>query len=87
MTGASIMCISVLLTYFGTLKYRNQSDEYIATVDLKLIFNQIFIALKNKSFLIFFGYLFIVVSWGMEVITNIYEYIFGNLNQLCLPHI
>ena len=41
MTGASIMCISVLLTYFGTLKYRNQSDEYIATVDLKLIFNQI----------------------------------------------
>ena len=73
MPGASIMCISVLLTYFGTLKYRNQSDEYIATVDLKLIFNQIFIALKNKSFLIFFfGYLFIAVSWGMGSSLQIY---------------
>ena len=73
MTGASIMCISVLLTYFGTLKYRNNSDEYIATVNLKLILNQIFIALKNKSFLIFFfGYLFIAVSWGMGSSLQIY---------------
>ena len=52
MTGATIMCISVLLTYFGTLKYRNHSDAKIATFNLKLILNQIFIALKNKSFLI-----------------------------------
>jgi len=73
MTGATIMCISVLLTYFGTLKYRNNSDEYIATVNLKLILNQIFIALKNKSFLIFFfGYLFIAVSWGMGSSLQIY---------------
>jgi GPH family glycoside/pentoside/hexuronide:cation symporter len=73
MTGASIMCISVLLTYFGTLKYRNHSDAKIATFNLKLILNQIFIALKNKSFLIFFfGYLFIAVSWGMGSSLQIY---------------
>ena len=73
MTGASIMCISVLLTYFGTLKYRNHSDAKIATFNLKLIVNQIFIALKNKSFLIFFfGYLFIAISWGMGSSLQIY---------------
>ena len=73
MTGASIMCISVLLTYFGTLKYRNHSDAKIATFNLKLILNQIFIALKNKSFLIFFfGYLFIAISWGMGSSLQIY---------------
>ena len=73
MTGATIMCISVLLTYFGTLKYRNHSDAKIATFNLKLILNQIFIALKNKSFLIFFfGYLFIAVSWGMGSSLQIY---------------
>ena len=73
MTGASIMCISVLLTYFGTLKYRNHSDAKIATFNLKLILNQIFTALKNKSFLIFFfGYLFIAISWGMGSSLQIY---------------
>ena len=73
MTGATIMCISVLLTYFGTLKYRNHSDAKIATFNLKLILNQIFIALKNKSFLIFFfGYLFIAISWGMGSSLQIY---------------
>ena len=73
MTGASIMCISVLITYFGTLKYRNHSDAKIATFNLKLIVNQIFIALKNKSFLIFFfGYLFIAISWGMGSSLQIY---------------
>ena len=73
MTGATIMCISVLLTYFGTLKYRNHSDAKIATFNLKLILNQIFIALKNKSFLIFFfGYLFIAISWGMGSYLQIY---------------
>ena len=73
MTGATIMCISVLLTYFGTLKYRNHSDTKIATFNLRLILNQIFIALKNKSFLIFFfGYLFIAISWGMGSSLQIY---------------
>ena len=73
MTGASIMCISVLLTYFGTLKYRNHSDAKISTFNLKLILNQIFISLKNKSFLIFFfGYLFIAISWGMGSSLQIY---------------
>ena len=73
MTGASIMCISVLLTYFGTLKYRNHSDAKIATFNLRLILNQISIALKNKSFLIFFfGYLFIAISWGMGSSLQIY---------------
>ena len=73
MTGATIMCISVLLTYFGTLKYQNHSDAKIATFNLKLILNQIFIALKNKSFLIFFfGYLFIAISWGMGSYLQIY---------------
>ena len=73
MTGATIMCISVLVTYFGTLKYRDNSEVDIAAFNLKLIFNQIFIALKNKSFLIFFfGYLFIAVSWGMGSSLQIY---------------
>jgi Na+/melibiose symporter-like transporter len=73
MTGATIMCISVLVTYFGTLKYRETSEIEIAAFNLKLIFNQIFIALKNKSFLIFFfGYLFIAVSWGMGSSLQIY---------------
>ena len=73
MTGATIMCISVLVTYFGTLKNRDNSEVDIAAFNLKLIFNQIFIALKNKSFLIFFfGYLFIAVSWGMGSSLQIY---------------
>ena len=73
MTGATLMCISVLLTYFGTLKYRNSSSANQTSFDLKLIFSQIFIALKNKSFLIFFfGYLFIAVSWGLNSSLQIY---------------
>ena len=73
MTGATIMCISVLVTYFGTLKYRETYEVEIAAFNLRLILNQIFIALKNKSFLIFFfGYLFIAVSWGMGSSLQIY---------------
>ncbi len=73
MTGATIMCISVLVTYFGTLKYRETYEVEIAAFNLSLILNQIFIALKNKSFLIFFfGYLFIAVSWGMGSSLQIY---------------
>lgn len=73
MTGATIMCLSVLITYFGTLKYRDNSQIDITTFNLRLIFNQIFIALKNRSFLIFFfGYLFIAVSWGMGSSLQIY---------------
>mgnify|MGYP001467294911 CR=1 FL=1 len=73
MTGATIMCVSVLITYFGTLKYRDNSQIDITAFNLKLIFNQIFIALKNRSFLIFFfGYLFIAVSWGMGSSLQIY---------------
>ena len=73
MTGAIIMCLSVLVTYFGTLKYRDNSQIDITTFNLRLIFNQIFIALKNRSFLIFFfGYLFIAVSWGMGSSLQIY---------------
>ena len=73
MTGATIMCASVLITYFGTLKYRDNSQIDIPIFNLKLIFNQIFIALKNRSFLIFFfGYLFIAVSWGMGSSLQIY---------------
>tara|TARA_B100001250_G_scaffold26698_2_gene22018 strand:+ start:241 stop:1665 length:1425 start_codon:yes stop_codon:yes gene_type:complete len=73
MTGAILMCISVLVTYFGTLKYRNSSSVNQSSFDLKLIFSQIFIALKNKSFLIFFfGYLFIAISWGLNSSLQIY---------------
>ena len=73
MTGATIMCLSVLVTYFGTLKYRDNSQIDITTFNLRIIFNQIFIALKNRSFLIFFfGYLFIAVSWGMGSSLQIY---------------
>ena len=73
MTGATIMCASVLITYFGTLKYRDNSQIDMPVLNLKLIFNQIFIALKNRSFLIFFfGYLFIAVSWGMGSSLQIY---------------
>ena len=73
MTGAVLMSISVLVTYFGTLKYRNTSLNDQISFDLKLIFSQIFIALKNKSFLIFFfGYLFIAVSWGLNSSLQIY---------------
>jgi len=73
MTGATLMSISVLVTYFGTLKYRNSSLNDQISFDLKLIFSQIFTALKNKSFLIFFfGYLFIAVSWGLNSSLQIY---------------
>jgi Na+/melibiose symporter-like transporter len=73
MTGASIMCISVLVTYFGTLKYCTNTKVETQVFNLKLIFSQILIALKNKSFLIFFfGYLFIAVSWGMGSSLQIY---------------
>ena len=73
MTGATLMTISVLVTYFGTLKYRNTSSNNEISFDLKLIFSQIFTALKNKSFQIFFfGYLFIAVSWGLNSSLQIY---------------
>ena len=73
MTGATIMCISVLVTFFGTRKYIQNPIEHAETFNLKLVFKQIFIALKNKSFLIFFfGYLFIAVSWGMGSSLQVY---------------
>jgi len=73
MTGAAIMCISVLITFFGTLKYRHNPLDASASFNLKLILNQILIALKNKSFLIFFfGYLFLAMSWGMGSSLQIY---------------
>ena len=72
-TGAVLISISVLVTYFGTLKYKNTSSNDQISFDLKLIFSQIFIALKNKSFLIFFfGYLFIAVGWGLNSSLQIY---------------
>ena len=73
MTGASIMCVSVLLTYFGTLKYKYKQTEDLNVFNIQLIFKQIVIALKNKSFLIFFfGYLGIAMSWGMGSSLQIY---------------
>ena len=73
MTGAILMCISVLITYFGTLKYSNSSSNIEASFNLKLIISQIYIALKNKSFLIFFfGYLFIAVGWGLNSSLQLY---------------
>ena len=73
MTGAFLMCGAVLITYFGTLKYRDDQFKDLPSFDLKLIFSQIYIALKNKSFLIFFfGYLFIAVSWGLNSSLQIY---------------
>ncbi|MBL6703045.1 MAG: MFS transporter [SAR86 cluster bacterium] len=73
MTGAILMCISVLITYFGTLKYSNSSSNIKASFNLKLIISQIYIALKNKSFLIFFfGYLFIAVGWGLNSSLQLY---------------
>jgi GPH family glycoside/pentoside/hexuronide:cation symporter len=73
MTGGILMCISVLITYFGTLKYSNSSSNIKASFNLKLIISQIYIALKNKSFLIFFfGYLFIAVGWGLNSSLQLY---------------
>jgi len=73
MTGAALMCISVVVTYYGTLKYRSNTKIKAQSFTLRLIFSQLFIALKNKSFLIFFfGYLFIAVSWGMGSSLQIY---------------
>ena len=61
-TGAVLISISVLVNYFGTLKYKNTSSN-----------DQISLALKNKSFLIFFfGYLFIAVGWGLNSSLQIY---------------
>ena len=43
MTGATLMSISVLVTYFGTLKnHRNTSFNDQISFDLKLIFSQIY---------------------------------------------
>jgi GPH family glycoside/pentoside/hexuronide:cation symporter len=73
MTGTILMCISVLITYFGTFKYSNSSSNIKASFNLKLIISQIYIALKNKSFLIFFfGYLFIAVGWGLNSSLQLY---------------
>lgn len=73
MTGTILMCISVLITYFGTLKYSNSSSNIKPSFNLKLIISQIYIALKNKSFLIFFfGYLFIAVGWGLNSSLQLY---------------
>ena len=73
MTGATIMCISILITFFGTRQYIQNPIQHTQVFNLKLIFQQILVALKNKSFLIFFfGYLFIAVSWGMGSSLQIY---------------
>jgi GPH family glycoside/pentoside/hexuronide:cation symporter len=73
MTGAIIMCIAVLVTYFGTLQYKHNPIKDNQIFNLKTIFSQILIALKNKSFLtFFFGYLFIAISWSMSSSLQIY---------------
>lgn len=73
MTGATIMCIAVLVTYFGTLQYKHNPIKDSQIFNLKTIYGQILIALKNKSFLtFFFGYLFIAVSWSMSSSLQIY---------------
>ena len=73
MTGATIMCIAVLITYFGTLQYKHNPIQNTQIFNLKTIAKQIGIALKNKSFLtFFFGYLFIAISWSMSSSLQIY---------------
>ena len=54
MTGATLMSISVLVTYFGTLKYRNTSFNNQISFDLKLIFLKFLQPYKINHFLIFF---------------------------------
>ena len=71
-TGACLMAIAVLTTYFGTLEYKHNRNA-IQSYSLGDLIKQILTALKNRNFILFFfGYLFIASSWGISSSLQLY---------------
>ena len=71
-TGACLMAIAVLTTYFGTLQYKHNRNA-VQSYSLGDLIKQILTALKNRNFILFFfGYLFIASSWGISSSLQLY---------------
>lgn len=67
LTGAFIMLLSVLYSTYSTRNLGNDLYKANKTITLKKILSQIVIAIKNKSFIVFFfGNLFLSLAWGLS---------------------
>jgi len=72
LTGACLMAVVVLITYFGTIQYKHNRTT-VTSYLLGDLIKQILIALKNPNFILFFlGYLFIASSWGISSSLQLY---------------
>ena len=66
LTGAIVMIISVLYSSYSTKDEIKSLSKWTGNITLTDIFNELRIAIGNKSFLIFFfGNLFLSLSWGL----------------------
>jgi len=73
LVGSLMMAVTILLSFFATLKYSKISVSEAVTFSIQEILKSTRAALKNKSFrLFFFGYLFIAMGWGMGSSLQLY---------------
>ena len=71
--GALLMALTIMISFFGTLKYANLSISKALSFSLSEIFSSTKKAVTNHSFRIFFfGYLFIAIGWGMGSSLQLY---------------
>ena len=67
LTGGIFMALGILYSSFTTSKYIKHLSKWTGRVKLRDIFKEIFIALSNRSFLIFFaGNLTLSIAWGLS---------------------
>lgn len=67
LTGGIFMALGILYSSFTTSKYIKHLSKWTGRVTLRDIFKEIFIALSNRSFLIFFaGNLTLSIAWGLS---------------------
>ena len=72
-TGAFLMGISVLYSSFSTKNEVKNLSQWRGSISIDQILKEIFTAMANKSFLIFFfGNLFLSVSWGLANTLTLY---------------
>ncbi|MEK9649810.1 MAG: MFS transporter [Gammaproteobacteria bacterium] len=73
LVGSFMMLATILISFFGTLKYSNISVSKAVSFSVKEMLHSTKKAIGNKSFkLFFFGYLFIASGWGMGSSLQLY---------------
>lgn len=66
LTGATVMVISILYSSFSTTKQIHNLSKWSGAISISQIFNELKIAISNKSFILFFlGSLTLSISWGL----------------------